>query len=329
MSIFPGWTSWFNLSTVLHLTGLLSAAIAILIWRRRDTPIANAAFWLIFSLPFLAYDAAQIWLGKRLADQLTGICVIALALLALRIKPLSPQSSENKIKPLQIARLGRKIFLPALLIPCITVLLSMLAKSWQIGGIPLLDPKHQTLAALLVACLAALAFSCWLVRDTPLRAVKEGGRLIESLGWALTLPMMLAMLGGVFSVAQTGQAIQSLVTIFINPENRLGLIIAYCVGMALFTMIMGNAFAAFPVISAGIALPFLIQAQHGNPAAIAAIGMFSGYCGTLMTPMAANFNIIPAALLGLKNQYHVIRVQIPTALAVLLVNIALIYFLAF
>lgn len=322
-------TSWLNLSTVLYLTGLLSAAVGILIWRRRDTASANAAFWLIFSLPFLAYDSAQQMLGKQLADQLTGVCVIVLALLALRIKPLTSGSATDAAPPLRSASLGRKIFLPALLIPCITVFLSLFAKSWQVAGVSLLDPKHQTLAALLLACLLALCFSCWLVRDTPWRAVKEGGRLIESIGWALSLPLMLAMLGGVFSVAQTGQAIQSLVSLLINPEHKLLVIIAYCLGMALFTMIMGNAFAAFPVISAGIALPFLIQNHHGNPAAIAAIGMFSGYCGTLMTPMAANFNIVPAALLGLKNQYHVIQVQIPTALAVLSVNIALIYFLAF
>jgi uncharacterized membrane protein len=38
-----------------------------------------------------------------------------------------------------------------------------------------------------------------------------------------------------------------------------------------------------------------------------------------MTPMAANFNIVPTALLDL-DEYAVIRVQIPTALALLFVN---------
>ena len=54
-----------------------------------------------------------------------------------------------------------------------------------------------------------------------------------------------------------------------------------------------------------------------NPAVMAAIGMFSGYCGTLMTPMAANFNIVPAALLELEDKNAVIRAQVPTALAIL------------
>lgn len=30
--------------------------------------------------------------------------------------------------------------------------------------------------------------------------------------------------------------------------------------------------------------------------------MLSGFCGTLMTPMAANFNIVPAALLELSDR---------------------------
>jgi uncharacterized membrane protein len=60
---------------------------------------------------------------------------------------------------------------------------------------------------------------------------------------------------------------------------------------------------------------------------MAAIGMFSAYCGTLMTPMAANFNIVPAALLELPDKNAVVKIQIPTALPLLLANIALLYFL--
>ena len=62
---------------------------------------------------------------------------------------------------------------------------------------------------------------------------------------------------------------------------------------------------------------------------VGAIGMLSGFCGTLMTPMAANFNLVPAALLELKDQYGVIRAQVATALPLLVVNILLIYWLAF
>ena len=57
--------------------------------------------------------------------------------------------------------------------------------------------------------------------------------------------------------------------------------------------------------------------------------MLAGFCGTLMTPMAANFNIVPAALLELKDQYGVIKAQIATALPLLAANILIIYLAAF
>jgi uncharacterized membrane protein len=57
--------------------------------------------------------------------------------------------------------------------------------------------------------------------------------------------------------------------------------------------------------------------------------MLSGYCGTLMTPMAANFNLVPAALLELKDPYGVIRAQWRTGALLLACNIALMYFIAF
>jgi uncharacterized membrane protein len=48
-----------------------------------------------------------------------------------------------------------------------------------------------------------------------------------------------------------------------------------------------------------------------------------------MTPLAANFNLVPAALLELPNRYAVIHAQIPTALSLLIVNTGLMYVLAF
>ena len=99
--------------------------------------------------------------------------------------------------------------------------------------------------------------------------------------------------------------------------------------MALFTMVMGNAFAAFPVMTAAIGLPLLIRTYGGDPAIVCAIGMLAGFCGTLMTPMAANFNLVPAALLDLKDKHGVIKRQVGTAVPLLIVNILLIYWLAF
>ena len=76
-------------------------------------------------------------------------------------------------------------------------------------------------------------------------------------------------------------------------------------------------------------LPIQEGQYGGDPAVVASIGMLSGFCGTLMTPLAANFNLVPAALLELPNRYAVIRAQIPTALPLLIANMVLMYVLAF
>jgi uncharacterized membrane protein len=99
--------------------------------------------------------------------------------------------------------------------------------------------------------------------------------------------------------------------------------------MAVFTVIMGNAFAAFPVMTAAIGAPLIVRKFGGDPAVMGAIGMLSGFCGTLVTPMAANFNIVPAALLELKDRNAVIKVQAPTAGLLLIANTALLYLLVF
>ena len=113
-----------------------------------------------------------------------------------------------------------------------------------------------------------------------------------------------------------------------NEGNHFIAVAVYCIGMALFTMIMGNGFAAFAVITVGIGYPFLI-AQGANPVVVGALGLTAGYCGTLMTPMAANFNIMPAALLETKSKYAIIISQLPVALIMLAVHIVLMYVLAF
>jgi uncharacterized membrane protein len=89
--------------------------------------------------------------------------------------------------------------------------------------------------------------------------------------------------------------IGDLVTLYLPVDSRLAAVAVYCLGMAGFTMIMGNAFAAFPVMTAGIGLPVVIGTFGGDPAVVCAIGMLSGFCGTLMTPLAANFNLVPPA----------------------------------
>jgi uncharacterized membrane protein len=143
----------------------------------------------------------------------------------------------------------------------------------------------------------------------------------------MVLPQMLAMLGLLFNEAGVGTAVAHVTTTYINLDFKLVAVMVYVLGMALFTVIMGNGFAAFPVMTGGVGVPVLVGIYGGNPAVMAAIGMFSGYCGTLMTPMAANYNIVPAALLELPDKNAVIKAQFPTALMMLVVNIVLLYLL--
>ncbi|MBP3364985.1 MAG: DUF979 domain-containing protein, partial [Pseudomonas sp.] len=224
-------------------------------------------------------------------------------------------------------RLGHKLFIPALSIPLVTVIGSILLKNTQIGGVPLLDPKNTTFVSLGIGCMVALVLACILTRDTPLQGLRESRRLTEALGWTMVLPQMLAMLGLLFNDAGVGTAVAHVTTAYINMDYRLVAVMVYVLGMALFTVIMGNGFAAFPVMTGGVGVPVLVGIYDANPAVMAAIGMFSGYCGTLMTPMAANFNIVPVALLELPDKYAVIKAQMPTALMMLVVNIVLLYVL--
>jgi uncharacterized membrane protein len=158
---------------------------------------------------------------------------------------------------------------------------------------------------------------------------REGSRLLQAIGWAVILPQMLATLGVLFDKAGVGKAVAKVTNAVLPHGWLLGAVIIYCVGMALFTVIMGNAFAAFPVMTAAIGWPVLIQQFHGNPAAVFAIGMLAGFCGTLCTPMAANFNIVPAVLLEMKDKYGPIKAQLPTAIPLLACNIAIMYVVAF
>lgn len=142
------------------------------------------------------------------------------------------------------------------------------------------------------------------------------------------MPQFLAALGVLFTASGVGQVISKGISSFLPEGNHLIGVIAYVLGMVLFTMLMGNAFAAFTVITASIGIPFVI-AQGGDPIIAGALAMTGGFCGTLLTPMAANFNTLPVALLEMKQEFGVIKAQAPIALALIVIHIALMYFWAF
>ncbi|RZK88603.1 MAG: DUF979 family protein, partial [Methylobacterium sp.] len=177
-------------------------------------------------------------------------------------------------------RYGNKLFLPVLAIPVITALCAVAGPYVKIGGQPLLQKGSETVIGLSAAGIIAIVIAMVLFKlRTPALALTQGRRLTEDLGWALVLPQLLSVLGLVFATAGVGNAIGTTVSAVLPKGSLLPAIILYCVGMAVFTVIMGNAFAAFPVLTAAIGYPVLVAAMGGNPAAVFAIGMLSGYCG--------------------------------------------------
>jgi uncharacterized membrane protein len=314
-----------KLGAVYLLAGLVFAAFAVLsaLDRNNHRRLGNAVFWGLVATSFLA--------GDRLGDLGNGILVLGLALIAGlgllgRGQPATTSPEERK---LLAERFGEKLFIPALTLPVVVAFGVLVLKPVTIGGTPLLDPKQATLLSLALAAVIAVGVGLILLRQPIMSPLQEGRRLMDTVGWAALLPQMLAALGAVFALAGVGELIGQLVTGYIPMDARMTAVAVYCLGMAGFTMIMGNAFAAFPVMTAGIGLPILIRQFGGDPAVVASIGMLSGFCGTLMTPLAANFNLVPAALLELPDRYAVIKAQIPTALPLLIANTILMYVLAF
>ena len=289
------------------------------------------AFWGVLALLFAGGDAilAAAKAGNHSPGQLAGLGVLGLAALAPRMKRKHLAERPDDARMASALRLGGKLFLPALVIPLVTVAVVLL-KTYAPDSITwLVGDASPTLVGLALACVLAGFVALAVTGAPPATPVQEGRRLLDTLGWAALLPQLLAGLGAVFAATGVGDIVASLIGQVIATDSRLLCVLAYGLGMVAFTMIMGNAFAAFPIMTAGIGLPLLVGLHGANPAVVGAIGMVTGYCGTLMTPMAANFNIVPAALLELDDPNGVIRAQVATALPLLAVNLVLMYVLAF
>ena len=317
-----------ELAHVWWLAAIILGAAAFVDARARRW--ANAAFWGIMAAVFAGGDAilAAHKAGNPLPTQVVGALVVVLALLAGTGVMRRAAVTTADAAASQAARLGHRLFAPALLIPAVTALTYVLAKYTAVGA-ALIDRAQASLVALAVGCAVALVAASRVTRWSPAQALRESSRLLDALSWAVVLPMLLAALGAVFAATGVGDAVASLVGMVIPTDSRLACVLAYAFGMIVFTVIMGNAFAAFPVMAGGIGLPLLVHQHGADPAVVGSIGMLIGYCGTLLTPMAANFNIVPAVLLELRSQYGVIREQWPTAVVLATVNIVLLYVLAF
>ncbi len=336
----------FQQQYLYWLAGVVLLVVAVMSWRDKANPrrLNTGLFWALYGLIFLIGDWAYALMsqlagsaaaGQRGLHILVGVLVIVMALLAgfggLKLGSYH-QRTESERKA-SAERLGNKLFLPALSIPAVTVIGVLV-----FNNLPGLQQavfgagNHATLVTLFsmtVGCLVGWLIALKMTREGPAQSVQEARRLLDSVGWAFILPQILATLGLLFTSAGVGTAISHLTESYLAVDNRFIAVATYAIGMALLTMVMGNAFAAFPIVTAGIGIPILVLQHGGNPAVMAAIGMFSGYCGTLMTPMAANFNIVPAALLELPDRNAVIKAQVPTGVLLLAVNVFLLYFLMF
>ncbi len=280
----------------------------------------SSIFWGLLSLLFIA--------GPLIPPVVTGYLVTLMVLLTAFKLVNAPEAkaSDEQARQASAIALGNKLLVPAITIPLIVIVGSYLFRLFSVGELRLTLPEQATQIALGLATLVGL-FMALKICKAPIREpIKEGSRLLEILGWTLLLPQMLAALGGIFGQAGIGDVIAELVASWLPVALPLVAVIAYCGAMALFTMIMGNAFAAFPVVTLGIGLPFIVEAHGGNPAIMGALGMLSGYCGTLLTPMAANFNLVPVLLLEIPDKNAVIKAQAPMALAIWLFNVAVMYF---
>ena len=277
--------------------------------KNHKTRIGTALFWGIVSAIFI--------FGKLLPPAVVGTLIIVIAILSAlkQINIGTLKQLDTTFAQLKADKLGLKIFIPSLANAFVAMAIAQFTK---LSGT----------VAIGIAAVDALLLTFAFTKAKPIEYIEDSNRMFQSVGVFAILPQLLASLGALFTAAGVGDVISNIISGVIPDGNRLAGVIAYCVGMALFTAIMGNGFAAFSVTTVGIGVPFVF-AQGGDPIVCSALALTAGFCGTLLTPMAANFNMLPAVLLEMKDKNLVIKAQAPFAIALLTIHILLMYFLGF
>lgn len=254
--------------------------------------------------------------GRWIPPMANGVLIIIMTLPAIlkKVKIGKVDLPDESYTKQMAEKIGMKIFIPALSIGVFAIIFAAFTKLGALVGIG---------AGIIVSVVVLMLFS----RDNkPKVFLQDSERLLSTVGPLSMLPMLLASLGAIFTAAGVGEVIANIVGQVIPKGNVNVGIIVFAVGMALFTMIMGNAFAAITVMTVGIGGPFVL-AYGANPVVIGAIALTCGYCGTLCTPMAANFNIVPVAMLDMKDRFGVIKNQV--LLAVIFLIFQIIYMIMF
>lgn len=247
------------------------------------------------------------WLPPLASGILVAITCIPAALGMVKRGNLQSPTKEEQQK--NYNKIGMKIFIPAFGAGVFSILISLFLPGWS-----------SLLGSLFATIVGVILLVIWNRENKAMTFLEEGRRFLDMTSAVYIMPLLLSCLGTIFTNAGVGDAFATIFGKIIPQGNVYIGIVAYAVGMVLFTMIMGNAFAAITVMTVGIGAPFVL-AYGANPVVIGMIALTCGYCGTLMTPMAANFNIVPVAILNMKDRWGVIKNQVLVGLIMLVFQI--------
>lgn len=271
------------------------AGIKNLLDKENPSPIGTAIFWCTFGV--------VCGFGSWLPAELSGLLVIVMCIPPIlgKVRAGRANAASREYTEAQYRKIGMKIFIPAFCVAIFSLVFALFSNISSMIAITL---------GVAVGILTLISLNP--SENPPRTFLQETERFLSIMGPLSILPQLLGCLGGVFHAAGVGEVIAKIVGNIIPKGNVNVGIIVFAIGMALFTMIMGNAFAAITVMTVGIGGPFVL-AYGADPVVIGMLALTCGYCGTLCTPMAANFNVVPVAILDMKDRWGVIKNQVLVA----------------
>ena len=294
-----------GLNVVWIIIGLITiyAGIKNLLDKENPSRVGTAVFWCSFGI----VCGFGTWLPAKVSGALVLIMCLPPIFKKVKIGKVDNPTKEHTEQ--QFKKIGMKIFIPAFSVAVCSLFFALFSNMSSMIAIT---------NGVIVAMILLIAYDS--KQNKPAVFLNDSERFLGITGPLSMLPQLLGCLGGVFTAAGVGDVIAQLVEKVVPKGNVNVGIIIYAIGMVLFTMIMGNAFAAITVMTVGIGAPFVL-AYGANPVVIGMIALTCGYCGTLLTPMAANFNILPVAILNMKDRWGVIKNQVLVALIMLVFQI--------
>ena len=294
-----------GLNVVWIIIGLITiyAGIKNLLDKENPSRVGTAVFWCSFGV--------VCGFGTCLPAKVSGALVLIMCLPPIfkKVKIGKVDNPTKEHTEQQFKKIGMKIFIPAFSVAVCSLFFALFSNMSSMIAITI---------GVIVAMILLIAYDS--KQNKPVVFLNDSERFLGITGPLSMLPQLLGCLGGVFTAAGVGDVVAQLVEKVVPKGNVNVGIIIYAIGMVLFTMIMGNAFAAITVMTVGIGAPFVL-AYGANPVVIGMIALTCGYCGTLLTPMAANFNILPVAILNMKDRWGVIKNQVLVALIMLVFQI--------